>query len=548
MAKILSIEIGNSITRVSEMDFKVKNPKVYKYFSFQTPEGVLEDGFVQENSDFVIALKSALHENKIKTKLAIFSVTSTKIVTREVSVPSLKPAQLASYIKANANDYFPIDLTMYEIGHVVLGADPADETGSKQRVMVMAAGKDLITGYVQLANRCGLKLHSIDYAGNSVFQVMKAEVGGDATLVVRIEDNSTIASVIVGENLVLQRTLATGVDRAVRTVIDSPEYYESEYSAAFKQLCQKPIVKVVLSDRTRVLERDEATFENDHAEEARVKITATFTQLIGNLVRVTELYNSKDPLNPIRKVILTGVGAEVQNLQKLFHNELGITVETLRSVRSVGLSYGGDDKIGRYIGVFGAAISPVGLTTTESKAKEKKVVNYGLYTIVALLAVIVLLAGIFLKAYIPHQNEVKEQERLKAEEARYAEAEVVHKQFEAMQALYQDVENKYLLTEHPNDAMVEFFDELEKKLPSDVNIVSFTSYSEETSMIIHVSDYEEAAKVLQILRTFDSLRTVSINKIEAIKNDSSEEEEAVGGFDFEIICKYYPMGEALIKK
>lgn len=534
MAKILSIEIGNSITRVSEMDFKVKNPKVYKYFSFQTPEGVLEDGFVQENSDFVIALKNALHENKIKTKSVIFSVTSTKIVTREVSVPTLKPAQLTTYIKANSNDYFPIDLSMYEIGHVVLGTDPADETGSKQRVMVMAAGKDLITGYAQLASRCGLKLHSVDYAGNSVFQMMKGEVGDEATLVVRIEDNSTVASVIVGENLVLQRTLATGVERAVRSLIDSPEFYESDYAAAFKQLCQKPVVKVVLSDRTRVLERDEAVFENDHAEEARVRITSTFTQLIGNLVRVTELYNSKDPLNPIRKVILTGIGAEVINLQKLFHNELGIAVETLRNVRSVSMTYGGDDKIGRYIGVFGAAISPVGLTTTETKEKVKKPVNYGLYTILALLAIVVVLAGIFLKAYLPYQEQLKEEERLKALEAKYAPAEVVHKQYQCVEALYSQVQDKLAMTESNNDNMVAFLNELEAKLPVDVSLTAFSSTNESVGMIIHVADFNEAGKVLQILRTFESLQSVSISGLEV--GETPED-----GFEMTVSCSYYPI-------
>ena len=35
--KVLSIEIGQGLTRVVEMDYKVKNPKVYNYFTFETP-------------------------------------------------------------------------------------------------------------------------------------------------------------------------------------------------------------------------------------------------------------------------------------------------------------------------------------------------------------------------------------------------------------------------------------------------------------------------------------------------------------------------------
>ena len=573
MAKILSIEIGNSITRVCEMDYKVKNPKVYKYFSFATPKGVLEDGFVHESPEFVIALKGGMHENKIKTKQAIFTVTSTKIVTREVTVPSLKPAQLATYIKSNANDYFPIDLSMYEIAHVVLGADPTDETGSKQRVMVMAAGKDLIAGYITLANTCGLKLICIDYAGNSIFQLMKSECDSDiATLVVRIEDNNTMASVISNGNLVLQRSLAYGTERVAKAVMNSHEFYETEEPAAFRLLCQKPVLKVVLSDRTRVVERDEAQFESDAKEEARQNVTATLTQLIGNLVRVCELYNSKEPLNPIKKVVLCGIGAEIVNLPKLFRNEMGINTSVITDINSLGVTRVGEESMGRYIGAIGATLEPVGLMTVGSKSREKKAVNYGLYTILAFVAVIAILAGLFLKTYIPYNNAVKEEERLKNLEATYAPAEIVHKQYTSIEAMYNEVVAKMELTESNNDNVIAFLDELETKLPSDAKLKSFASNNESVALLVHVANYDEAGKVLQILREFDTLKTVTIVGLEPADGGEVEAEAAVGegtdadpdapdatgattseeedgeetpketGIDMAVTCTYYPNG------
>lgn len=551
MAKILSIEIGSSLTRVAEMDYKVKNPKVYKLFSFATPDGVTEDGFVQESPDFIAALKGALGANKVKTKNVVFSVTSSKIVTREVVIPGIKTNQLETFISANANDYFPIDLSMYEIAHVLLGTDKTEDGKEKHRVLVMAAGKDLIAGYLKLASSCGLKLACIDYVGNSVYQVIKNECGLEPTLVVRVEDNTTVASVIVNGSMSLQRNLAYGVERAVKAVVDSSEYYENDYASAQKVLCAKPCLKVALNDRTRILERDEAPFESDKMEEARVKVTATFTQLIGNLVRVIELYNSKDPANRIQKVVLTGIGAEFQNLSKLFTNEIGIPTTVLKDVRSVGTLSVGAENVGRYIGVFGAAIEPVGLMT-DIKQKEKKVINYGLYTVIALIVIVAALAGIFLKAFLPNQAAKEEEANLLAQEQQYAEAEVVHKQFVAVEELYNDMDLKFAMTEHPNDGLLAFLTELEEKLPSDVALVSFSSNNKSTGMVIHVADYNEAAKVLQILRTFDSLKSVTTSGVSMPKKDytntdnkaSNSEEETPEGFDFEVICEYYPSGSS----
>ena len=551
MAKILSIEIGSSLTRVAEMDYKVKNPKVYKLFSFATPDGVTEDGFVQESPDFIAALKGALGANKVKTKNVVFSVTSSKIVTREVVIPGIKTNQLETFISANANDYFPIDLSMYEIAHVLLGTDKTEDGKEKHRVLVMAAGKDLIAGYLKLASSCGLKLTCIDYVGNSVYQVIKNECGLEPTLVVRVEDATTVASVIVNGSMSLQRNLAYGVERAVKAVVDSSEYYENDYASAQKVLCAKPCLKVALNDRTRILERDEAPFESDKMEEARAKVTATFTQLIGNLVRVIELYNSKDPANRIQKVVLTGIGAEFQNLSKLFTNEIGIPTTVLKDVRSVGTLSVGAENVGRYIAVFGAAIEPVGLMT-DIKQKEKKIINYGLYTVIALIVIVAALAGIFLKAFLPNQAAKEEEANLLAQEQQYAEAEVVHKQFVAVEELYNDMDLKFAMTEHPNDGLLAFLTELEEKLPSDVALVSFSSNNKSTGMVIHVADYNEAAKVLQILRTFDSLKSVTTSGVSMPKKDytntdntaSNSEEETPEGFDFEVICEYYPSGSS----
>ena len=39
--RVLSIEIGNSFTKICEMDYKVKKPKVYKVLTVETPEGIV---------------------------------------------------------------------------------------------------------------------------------------------------------------------------------------------------------------------------------------------------------------------------------------------------------------------------------------------------------------------------------------------------------------------------------------------------------------------------------------------------------------------------
>ena len=75
--RVLSIEIGNSFTKICEMDYKVKKPKVYKVLTVETPEGIVVDGMLQPTQEYADHLVNALGTNGIRTKKVLFTISST---------------------------------------------------------------------------------------------------------------------------------------------------------------------------------------------------------------------------------------------------------------------------------------------------------------------------------------------------------------------------------------------------------------------------------------------------------------------------------------
>ena len=545
MAKILSIEVGSSVTRICELDYKVKNPKIYKYFCVPTPQGSQEDGFLKDNGELCLAIKQALVDHHVKTKQVIFAVTSSKIVTREISIPAIKESMIGGFIKSNANDYFPIDLSMYEIAHVVLGSEKSEEGRETLRVMAIAAGKDLIGGYAKFAATCGLKFVTIDYSGNSIFQAMRSECNTETVMVVKVEDSSTIASIISQRSMMFQRNLANGFDRAVHAMAELSGRYDADQAEMFKKMCQKPCIRVALNDRTKIREQDTVYGETEEAAEQRKRVTDTFIQLTGNLQRVIELHNSKAKENPVEKIVLIGMGAEIANLDKLFANELGLPVEVLSELKDASgfLKVGEEPGIGRYIGCIGAVIDPVSLAGEQSKAmKNAFKVNYELLTVLTIILTIVIAGGLAVMSILPYNTEKKREEKLKKDEQTYAEAEVVYKQYLAVSKLHSYVRSRYQMTEHPNDSLVLFLEELEQKLPSDIILSDFVSNDTSITLNMKATSLEEAAKIFQILRGFESVMDVKVGATTSEDNSSNEEEEdEVKYMSFSVICYYYPV-------
>jgi type IV pilus assembly protein PilM len=79
------------------------------------------------------------------------------------------------------------------------------------------------------------------------------------------------------------------------------------------------------------------------------------------------------------------------------------------------------------------------------------------------------------------------------------------------------------LTMNSNDGIVDFLEELEKILPSDVEISDFSSTDITCVMTMMVDSKETAAGVINNLRTFESIDSLTVSSIS--DDDSSIDSE-----------------------
>ena len=186
-AKAITIEIGYSLTKVCEVDYKAKTHKIYNSFTVQNGVEVINDGVLTASPEYVENLRRALAVNHVKAKQVVFTITSSRIASREVTIPFVKENRIADVVNANATDYFPVDLSQYQLAHTILGTI-GDQKGSQQyKLLVMAVPTALLSGYYDLAKELKLEVAAIDYASNSIFQVVKDECAKGKHMIVMID-------------------------------------------------------------------------------------------------------------------------------------------------------------------------------------------------------------------------------------------------------------------------------------------------------------------------------------------------------------------------
>ena len=526
--RVLSIEIGNSFTKICEMDYKVKKPKVYKVLTVETPEGIVVDGMLQPTQDYADHLANALGTNGIRTKRVIFTISSTRVASREVQIPNVKASKIEALVKTNANEYFPVDLTQYEIGHYLAGG--LTENG-KLRVMALAVPKALLDSYYQLAQMCGWEVECFDYSSNSLYQILRDEKSEKVTMVIKIDENSTIVTVLSAGKVLLQRTVAYGVQDAIDTMIASGAYAVNDPMSAVERFQKKTCLNRVLHQGDKVWEENAGRWEDEDAgnvevTEARQKITASLEPLIVGVSRVIDFYDSRNSENPIEKSYVTGLGGSFSGMSKLFTNCLERKVHTLSEM---------DDKIGMskairstrpaaYISCLGAVLAPEGLIDKSTqKAKGLTVVsgtNYTFVSVAVLVLGVILSIAMAATSVTRYLGNVAQNVYLQNRVQELQPAQAVYNDYLAAEAQYDKYTYLYAYTQTPNENLVEFINELEQILPDSFYTNSFSSDQTGISMSVTVEGKAAAARTILNIRNMQSIDDVEISNITDSKDET----------------------------
>lgn len=528
--RVLSIEIGNSFTKICEIDYKVKKPKVYKVLTVETPEGVVVDGMLQPTQEYADHLVNALGTNGIRTKRVIFTISSTRVASREVQIPNVKANKIEALVKTNANDYFPVDLTQYEIGHYLAGG--LTEEG-KLRVMALAVPKALLNSYYQLAQMCGWEVECFDYSSNSLYQILRDEKSEKVTMMIKIDENNTIVTVLSAGKVLLQRTVAYGVQDAIETMIASGAYAVNDPMSAVERFQKKTCLNRVLHQGDKLWEENAGRWEDEDAGNAEVtaarqKITSSLEPLIVGVSRVIDFYDSRNSDTPIERTYVTGLGGSFSGMSKLFTNCLERKVHTLSDMDDkIGMSKAiRSTRLAAYISCLGAVLAPVGLIDkSQQKAKGMTVVsgtNYTFVSVAVLVLGVILSIAMAVTSLTRYFGTVAENVTLQARVEELQPAQTVYNEYLSTAAQYDKYKYLYEYTENPNENLVEFINELEQILPSSFWTNSFSSDMEGISMSVTVEGKAAAARTILNIRNMESIEDVQISNITDTQNELGE--------------------------
>lgn len=545
--KVISIETGIQWTKVALVDYRKKNPPVHEAFAFRTPEHAVEDGYIRDKDSLARALKEELVRRQILEKDVVFTLSSSKVVTREVVIPYVKDNKIKGIIDAQSRDYFPMDISGYTISYSKM--DVVEDDGKKQlKLLLVAIPDNLLGNYVSFAQLAGLKVETFDYIGNGCIQLM-CDSFVDNAMIIQLEEQATVISILENKKLAFQRVTPYGYGATISAVVDHPILGIDDEEKAFDFLLEHNVIfnKPSMPDNGDPAQQ---AIDQAQADEAYEDLAESLRYHLRIANTALDYYQNQVKQEFVGNVYLVGDGSRFAGIHKLFAQELPLPLQKIDFAKIIDLrnQNGVNDqkKAGKkkhpdytdpvleessnprqpraatpvgFLSVIGAAVHPLDAKPKEmQEADNKKNGLHSAYILFAgsLLLSLLLILGSSVRQLIAHSEHRSLQDQLTSlayVQETYDESSRVQQE----EQVYVTIDDA---TKTKNEYLLPLIEQLEAELPSAIKV---TSMQTDDNLITLNMTADRKITVGQMLLNFQNVTLLTDPSIPSMSEQTDEE-------------------------
>lgn len=386
----LAIDIGNSSIKL----LFGSSRRVLNAASIKTPEESIEDNKIVDIEKIYIAINNYILASKIRVKSVSFSIRGQDEVIRHIEVPIMEKKKLREAVEWEINQYLPESGTNYYIDYEIIDKEITNEK-KVYKLLVVAAPKDKVDQYVNLAEMLNLKIDAIDVAANCIARVFSnaARNGKEFRSIGLIDIGSRSSSIVVLDNgkIFMEKEVPFGLENLTRDV-----------SRRLK----------ISSDDANKYIMDNFSFDNINEEsEMDRRIQELFNNVFSTFLKVIEFYTTGKVQKSLDELFVIGTGSKLKGLRSYLGKYLSSPVYQVESIEKIGrkIYFPNSGELSFHVNTLGLlirknnTIAELNLLPPNLKEKREKKVYTKNYILIGAIGLFIIL----LLFYIPISGLLK---------------------------------------------------------------------------------------------------------------------------------------------
>ena len=302
------------------------------------PDGLLFEGEVVDPDALAVELKSFWKEAGFGSRHVELGIANQKIVVRTMQFPQIDEKELRAAVEFHAQEHIPIPIDEAILDFKVLWTY-TDENGSiQQRILLVAAQREMVGRFLDVAHKAGLNVSGIDLQAFALIRALAPrpsfiDEGAPAADAPSVE---VAALVNIGSGITNLAITANGVPQFTRVINLGSEALDqalSTHRAIARD--EADMLRVMIGLRgEKPDEPGELTPETvDEVHQVLEQACEAFSD---ELRRSIDYYHTQEDAGEIAKIVLSGDGSLTRNIVYYLAESLHLPVEVGNPLRQVG--------------------------------------------------------------------------------------------------------------------------------------------------------------------------------------------------------------------
>ena len=306
-SSLVGLDIGSRTIKAAEI-IETKRGQILKKFGLtDIAPGLIEEGTINDPEDVAESIRQLFKSYSIKKRNVALSIGGYSVIVKKINVQTMAEEQLQESIQFEAEQYIPFDISDVNLDFQILG--PNENNPNQMNVFLVAAKKEMVNDYVNLANLAGLNPCIVDveaFALQNIFEINYTTEDENIALI-DIGASKTSLNILKGSSSVFMRDVSLGCGQINQKIM-------SLINCSFEE-----------ADEIKLGEQPDKIPAEDMKE-----ITSTIvSDWCTEIRRALDFFYSTYPDDQIKRIVLSGGGGNIAEFRELLATEASAAVETI---------------------------------------------------------------------------------------------------------------------------------------------------------------------------------------------------------------------------
>ena len=340
---LVGLDIGSTGVRAAEFTTGHRKVTLRKFATVPLAQGVVRAGSVVDPDALVEALRELWSRGKFGTKAVALGIANAGVLVRQMDLDWMPPADFRKVLRYQVEDALPIPVDDANLDyHLLEELEVATESGEPRRVarvLLVAAARDAVDGFVEATHQAGLRAVSVDIVPFALVRARTAaRVDGPAEVEAIVDIGADTVTVVVhagGTPRYVRMVPGVGGEPITQAVM---QRYDWTWEDAERTKVYVGLPGHAQLDPTQLAGLGPHGDGLEHAAQKVVaaaveglveEISTTLDYYRGSVTEQVVVDGEEAVSADVVRVLLTGAGSRLGGLAELLTDRLGAPVEQL---------------------------------------------------------------------------------------------------------------------------------------------------------------------------------------------------------------------------